>query len=142
MCFDRQTKKAAEDLSDPFDTVIRMGGFVFENLRPDILPGRIGFFRFRSTFLRYWQECRRTLFTIFPDPFAKGTFPDPEFPRNGFDLITFLKIEFHCLELVGRRIAESIPIRHSFRCFFHFTPSSFFREKCYPFLQTHQTIFP
>ena len=44
MSFDRQTEKAAEDLSDPFDAMIRMCGFVFENLRSDKLPGRIGFF--------------------------------------------------------------------------------------------------
>ena len=54
----------------------------------------------------------------------------------------FLKIELHCLELVGRRITGSTPIRPSFRCRFHFTPSSLFREKCYPLLQTLQTIFP
>ena len=49
---------------------------------------------------------------------------------------------FHCFELVGRRITGSTPIRPCFRCFFHFTPSSLFREKCYPFLQTLQNIFP
>ena len=51
MSFYRQPEKTSEDLGDPFHAVIRMGGFVFENLRFDILPGRIGFFRFRSTFL-------------------------------------------------------------------------------------------
>ena len=40
------------------------------------------------------------------------------------------------------RTLPSTPIRPSFRCSFHFTPSSLFREKCYPFLQTLQTIFP
>ena len=43
MSFDRQTEKAAEDLSDLFDAMIRMCGFVFKNLRSDKLPGRIGF---------------------------------------------------------------------------------------------------
>lgn len=51
-------------------------------------------------------------------------------------------LTFHSLELVGRRITGSTPIRPCFRCSFHFTPSSLFREKCYPFLQTLQTIFP
>ena len=35
----------------------------------------------------------------------------------------------------------STPIRPSFRCSFHFTPSSLFREKSYPLLQTLQTFF-
>ena len=142
MSFDRQTEKAAEDLSDPFDAMIRMCGFVFENLRSDKLPGRIGFFRCSSTFLRRRRESARTFFTVFADPFAEGTFPDSDFPCDVFGLITFFKIELHSLELVGRRITGSTPIRPSFRCVFHFTPSSLFREKCYPFLQTLQTIFP
>ena len=40
MSFYRQTEKAAEDLSDPIDSMIRMCGFVFENLRSAKLPGR------------------------------------------------------------------------------------------------------
>ena len=53
MSFDWQTEKTSEDLGDPFDAMIRMSGFVFENLRFDILPGRVGFFHFRCTLLRY-----------------------------------------------------------------------------------------
>ena len=86
MSFDRQTEKAAEDLSDPFDAMIRMCGFVFENLRSDKLPGRIGFFRCSSTFLRRRRESARTFFTVFADPFAEGTFPDSEFPCDVFGL--------------------------------------------------------
>ena len=106
MSFDRQTEKAAEDLSDPFDAMIRMCGFVFENLRSDKLPGRIGFFRCSSTFLRRRRESARTFFTVFADPFAEGTFPDSEFPRDVFGLITFLKIEFWPDNLLQNRVSQ------------------------------------
>ena len=126
MSFDRQTEKAAEDLSDLFDAMIRMCGFVFENLRSDKLPGGIGFFRCRSTFLRRRRESVRTFFPVFTDPFAEGTFPDSEFPCDVFGLITVLKIEFHSLELVGRRITGLTPIQPSFRAAFisHLPPCS------------------
>ena len=53
-----------------------------------------------------------------------------------------LKIEFHSLELVDRRVTDSNLIRSSFRCILHFTPSSLVQRKVLSVFANSSNHFP